>query len=618
MSGYTLQQLEAGLKAAADEGNVAAATEIANEIRRSMQQQNPSLGAPVPFAPGRGSMASSIKEEAKGRTPTEQVFGGVGTSMPLAWQGLTGLFGKDDKSSTQDWKALRDATPLTSVGGMSGDAGLFGALPGQAILRATNVVGKAPAWMTGRTAAVADTGITGIGTNYALTPGESQDRILPALTAGPLAAAAPAIFGIGSAINRSVSQGGRQTNVGEGLLTEAGDRADSLISALRGPDPAAPIGVLSSAAAKTQDPTVQVLESGARAKRGDLWKPFDRENARARWDALLSRAGTPEELEGLQGSLSGKTGALREQALADAQLSTIFSKSGDVTAPMLKPLQQKIQDWRFGLRPNRDVQSLANYIEGELKQGVTPEQLYEVRKTLTDGIKAGRNDELSNAIKSARVQRVQAVKLIDETLDTLSGGGWKEYLKTHSAGMKPIESKQALQDIATSLQRGMPPGVVPPAMGEAAAWKTVGNLRDKYGQKELGSKTVDTLLPEDRELVNLIADSLKRQADSMTSKATLGSPTAALLANSGRAEGVTRNVIDGGINKVLPFGSVLSSKVFDSMGRKAEEELSRLLQDPNALAEALVKAMRSREILELTSRGGAASGAVGSNVLVGK
>jgi hypothetical protein len=146
-------------------------------------------------------------------------------------------------------------------------------------------------------------------------------------------------------------------------------------------------------------------------------------------------------------------------------------------------------------------------------------------------------------------------------------------------------------------------------MGESPAWKTVGNLRDKFGQKELGSKTIDTLLPEDRLLLNNVTDSLKRQSDSMTSRATLGSPTAGLLANAGRAEGVTRNMLESGVNTILPFGgSVLSSKVFDKLGRQAEEELAKLLQNPDALAEALASAMRARKIQAGASRVGAGVG----------
>jgi hypothetical protein len=621
-----IKRMEAALQAAADAGDTAAAQQIASEMRRMLQQTNPSLGTPEPLKLGQAAMPSMVRGSVRAESRPEQAYAGAGAALALAGHGLNqltmpaapvvqnwkGLAGPDasvpntQQNDIENWRSLIKASPDTIGGNILGNAMLFGAMPTRMGMEMT--AGRAP-WIAGRTGTVVDTAATGMAQNYALTPGGAPERLREAALAGVLAPIAPALYAAGAGSRRALTRGGKQVAVGEGVLAESGPNAENIITSLRGVDPGAPIGVASSSAMKTGIPVLETLESGARAKRGDLWRDFDRGNAKARWDALVSRAGTPEELDGMKSGLNAKTSELREQALSDAQLSTIFSQSGDVTKPMLKPMTDKIADWRMRHRPNRDVQTLANYIEGEIKQGVTPEQLYEIRKTLTDGIKGGRTDELSNAVKSARVQRMEAIGMIDDALNTLSGGGWREYMTKHSSGMRPIESKQALQDVVSSLERGMPTGVIPPAMGESPAWKTVGNLRDRFGQKELGSKTVDTLLPEDRQLLNNIVDSLKRQSDTMQAKGVLGSHTGALLANMGRAEGVTRNIVDGGINRVLPFGSVLSSKVFDKLGRQAEEELARLLQDPNALADAIAAAIRARGVQKGASKVGAGIGA---------
>jgi hypothetical protein len=108
-------------------------------------------------------------------------------------------------------------------------------------------------------------------------------------------------------------------------------------------------------------------------------------------------------------------------------------------------------------------------------------------------------------------------------------------------------------------------------------------------------------------------DSLKRQADSMTSKATLGSPTAPLIANAGRADAVSRSVVQNGVARLLPGGDILASKVFDKLGRQGEEELARLLQDPEAMADAIAAAIRARRIQAGASRLGAGSGAAAGN-----
>lgn len=625
-----LKQFEKAIEAAGDAGDFEAVKELSAALRQHMQRSNTNLGMPEKVKLGQEGMRSSIRETARTFSRPAQAYAGAGSALALAaqgvdqisppaamtmrgWEGLSGPTSvpqPSNEADVQNWRSLASASPDAIGGNILGNAALFGALPTRMGMEMT--AGRVP-WLSGRVGTVADTAGTAAAVNYAATPGSSGDRSLEALFAGGVSPIAPALYATGAAARRATTRAGKQINVGEGLLTETGDNADKIISSLKAADPGATIGVRSSSSMKTQVPVLETLESGSRAKRGDLWRDFDKKNAKSRWDSLIAKAGTPEELEGMQSSLNKQTGELRERALSDAQLTTIFSQSGDVTQPMLKPLNEKISTWRFNLRPNKEVQKLANYVEGELKQGVTAEQLYEVRKSLTDGIKPGRNDELSNAIKSSRKQSVEMVKLIDETLDTLSGGGWKEYLSKHSAGMRPIESKQALQDVVSSLERGMPTGVIPPAMGESPAWKTLGNLRDRFGQKELGSKTVDTLLPEDRELLDAIVDSLKRQADGMQAKGVLGSHTAALLANTGRAEGVTRNIVEGGVGRVVPFGSILSSKVFDSLGKKAEEELALLLQDPNALAEALASAIRARQLQAGASKAGAAAGAAYSS-----
>jgi hypothetical protein len=607
-----IRQMEAALLKAEEAGDVDAAKAIATDMKRAMRLQDPSLGMPEKVKLGQEGMRTSIRETAKSFSRPEQVFAGAGSSLALAGHGLAGH--DSTNPDVQNWRALQTATPDTIGGNLTGTVGLFGAAAPTRLgaQGAGMVMNRVPAWLGGRAGMTADTALTGGLMNAATTPGTLPERAYEGLW-GFGGGAVPGVVGLGAAGRRMATAGGKQLAVGEGVLEEVGTKADDLIAGLKGNDPGSAIGVRSTSAMKTKEPVLQTLESGSRAKRGDLWKPVDQQNAKARWDALVGRAGTREELEAMESGLNAKTGALREQALSDAQLSTAFSQAGDVTKPVLKPINEKIAEWRFNLRPNKEVQKIASYLEGEVTQGVTPAQLYEVRKTLTDSIKPGRNDELSNAAKSARKQTVEAVQLIDDALDTLSGGGWREYLSTHSKGMRPIESKQALQDIVGSLERGMPTGVVPPAMGESAAWKTVGNLRDRFGVKELGKREVETLLPEDKQLVDAIVDSLKRQADAMTSKATLGSPTAPLIANAGRADAVSRTVLQNGVARLIPGGDILASKVFDKLGRQGEEELARLLQDPNALAEAIAGAIRSRNIQKYSSRAGAGAGAAGGN-----
>lgn len=614
MADPTLQDLEQALFAAEKAMDVPAAKAIVQDMQRLMQRDNPTLGMPDPFKAGQAGMPGAIKSVVLNSSPTEQAFAGAGSAPMIGGMALAQLAGADNKDSLQNWQAVRSASPYTQGGNLAGNIGMFAALPSRILPMAegaANLFGsRLPAALSGRAAMVGDTiGTSGL-TNYMLEPGEFGDRAKSALIGMGTSVAVPGTYAVGAGVRRKFGQTGQQIDVGERLIQELGDKeAGILQTALRAQDPNANIGVLTSSAQKTGNPALQVLESGSRAKRSDLWQGIDANNADARWEALLRQAGTREELEALKAAREARTGSLRQEALDIATDSLPFAKSGVLTDSMTQKFTNKINDYRTGkFRPNQDVQKLADYVEGQLKAGVTPEQLYEVRKMLTDGVKAGRNDELSNAIKASRAQRMELVGMIDESLNDLTAGGWKEYLSKYAGQSLPISSKQALQDIVGALRKGMPEGVTPPALGESPAWKTLGILRDRYGTKEFGSKVFDRMTPEDRGLLEQVIGSLKSQADVMKVKGILGSQTAGLLNNAGRADAMTQNILARGADKMVPFGGAFASKVFDSAGRRAEQELATLLQNPQMLAEALLMAQNAQRVAAASSKVGAASG----------
>lgn len=615
-----LKRMEAALLNAEKAGDVNAAKTIAAEMRIYMQRMEPTLGMPEPLRLGSSGMGASMKAAAKEFGTAGKLMAGIGSAPALAAEGVKGMFNMSDPDSVAAWRAVQRASPETLGGNIAGNALMFGAAPTQlgagAIRGGALAMGaKAPQMVASRPWMVGDTVLTSGALNAATEPGTLQDRTMAGLWAMGSAGAVPALYAAGAGGRRMLTPGGKRIAVGEGLRKELGDSgSEKLLANLHGPDPAESLlGVRSSAAVRTGESTLEALESGSRAQRGDLWRPFDQENARARWDSLVAKAGTPEELAQMKRVRDGTTGEMRETAMDQAHtiLHFGYGQFGEFTDETIGGLKKTIQGWRTGpFRPNKDVQKLADYIEGELAQGVRPEQLYEIRKTLTDGIKAGRNDELSSAIKAARMQRVQVVQMIDNSLDKITGGGWSDYLKTYSAASKPITSKQAMQDVVTSLQRGQAPGEVPAAM--TSAWKTVGNLRDQFGQKEIGSQMFDRLLPEDRRLLDTLVDNLKRQQDAMTTKATVGSPTAGLLANTSRASNITQGLLGSGASHMVPGGGLLAGAAFDNLGRKAEAELARLLQDPAALAEAIKAAERAEVLRRASSRFGAATGGAAS------
>jgi len=566
--------------------------------------------APAPAPQTLPTLRQSMQQEMEGRPAWEQVLGGIGTAPALAFEGIRGLFGQTNPTNVEEQRALRDANWSTRGGNILGNVGMAYMLPVRAGASAAGVIGgRAPAMMASRSGRVADTMLTAGALGAAVEPGGLAERALAGGTSFLTSGIAPAVTGMAQGARRMVTPTGRQIAVGEAVRREVGDSADDLAVALRGTDDAAQaVGVKPSAAMLTKNPVLEVLESGSRAKRADLWRGVDGANAQARWDALLARANTKEHLELLKQARDASTKAMRDKAMTMAEASVFFEKAADIPPAELKSVLATIDDLTRGAkRPNKDVQTLVSYVRGELDKGTSPRQLYEMRKYLTDGIKAGRSDELSQAAKAARPERIELVRQFDEILNKLSGGEYGDYMKSYAAQSKSITSTQAMQDIAGSLERGQPVGQVPAAM--TAASNTVGRLRDTYGSKQIGSQVFDRFLPEDRSFMNALTQNLSDQARVMSSRATLGSPTAGLLSNIGRAEATTRFLKNGAQMLPIPGGGILASKALDQAGNAAEQELARLLQNPEALALALDRAKVAEQIMRRASGVGAASAA---------
>ena len=589
--------------------------------------------APTPRVQmGEAGLRQSVQDEASSRPPWERVAGGVGTAARLAAEGLSKVgVPQGDSFIDRANAVLTQANPVSRA--VAGISEMLGGGPNvkpeQEALRDTDIYTKAgnaagnaamaalipmkSGAAISRPGMAADTALTTGLVNSAITPGSASERARAGAVSGAMSAAMPLLtgmLGISGPMHRALTDSGKRTAVGEALRTELGGKADDIAAALRAQSPeAAVLGTQPSASMLTGSPALEVLEVGSRVKRGDLWRDFDKVNAAQRWEKLQAAASTPEATAALRTMRDDLTKEMRESALNSASYA-IRSQAGDITAST-KPLIEKLADLSTGrMRPNRDVQKLVEYVNSELNKGVTPGQLYEIRKMLTDGIAAGPTSELAQAARAARPQRVEIIQLIDASLNDLSRGNWGKYLKAYADASPPINSQTALQKMVEALKRGQPEGSVPVAMGEGPAWKTVGNLRDRFGQKQFGSKTVDQLLPEDRRVVEAIATELKKQADSMSAKGTLGSPTAQFLANAQRIDPIARNMVIGGVERMspIPGGGILASKMFDRYGRRAEEQIAQMLQNPQMLADALNNARVAQALMRGSQRAGSASG----------
>ena len=546
---------------------------------------------------------------------------GVETLLPSQVMGpstmLTGRYSaptlpQREKFTPQDIeqvKMIREATPMTSLGGMFGDIGSYAALPTRGINMATG--GRQ---MVSRGGQMADVAATSAGIQ-ALTSPENRG---PAAAWGALAGIVPGVTAVGQ--RASQGAGGRAPQVqGEALLRQFGDESDNLIRALKGEYASVP-GVSGSAAVVTKNPNLQVLETGSRTGQGQMWMPFDKANKEARFNALMKAAGTEAERNALIEERRRVTGPMREGAFAEATTTPDTLSM----APSIDRMRQTVNELKTGeQRPNPAVQKVVSYVERELfnPQGTTPQQLYTVRKVLTGQLKTGVNEEIGAAAAVSRKETMQLVNQIDETLNSLSGGKWSDYLQKYSDMSKEVSSKTALQNAIDDMTLNLEKGGVPPALSGNTGPQTLSRSINKFALENFGAKTIDKLTPEARSLVDALKDDLARTAAGMNARATGGPGTAQYLAAQGRAKGLASQLVKVGAGAVTggPAGAVAANVAGDlvstALARSGEEGaqiLARLLQDPRYLAAMLEKARTSQKQLNVAGQLGAGGAAGGS------
>ena len=289
---------------------------------------------------------------------------------------------------------------------------------------------------------------------------------------------------------------------------------------------------------------------------------------------------------------------------------------------VLDPLMQSLDDLAKGeQRENPALQKIVRYVSSAINNpaGITPEQMYTVRKILTGQIKTGANDELGAAAAVTRRDTVGIVKAIDDSFDKLSGGMWTDYLKTYGAASKDLNSKQALQSVIDRISKGHAEGRTPASLSGQTGELAFGRAIDDLTNKELGAKTVDLLTPLTRQSVEQIKQDLMRTAQGMNARATGGSPTATYQAARGQANDLARQLagytgaaaggaVGGNLGAAIG-GSAGMGMVNQAAGKNAEI-LARLLQNPQYMADMLQKAKQSQLLFEMSKRSG--SGAAGA------
>jgi hypothetical protein len=287
-------------------------------------------------------------------------------------------------------------------------------------------------------------------------------------------------------------------------------------------------------------------------------------------------------------------------------------------------MRQTVNELRTGeQRPNPAVQKVTSYVERELfnPQGTTPQQLYTVRKVLTGQLKTGANEEIGAAAAVSRKETMQLVNQIDDTLNSLSGGKWSNYLQKYGDMSKELSSKTALQNAIDDMTINLAQGRVPPALSGKTGEQTLSRVVNKYALENFGAKTIDQLTPDNRRLIEALKDDLARTAGAMNARATGGPGTAQYNAANKYQQGLAGQLVKAGAGAVVggPVGGIvanvagdLASTALARSGDEGAQILARLLQDPRYMAAMLEKARLSQRQLNVAGQLGAAGAAYGS------
>lgn len=586
--------------------------EVIRELTDTMKMVFSQAGV----TPREPTMAERVSQEVKAEPFAKQVAIGAGTVLPRAAMGIKGLFTDIPRKDVEELNMVRQATPGTQLGSMGGEAGMGFALPMRSVSMIPGVSRMIPS-LGGRIGQTAEMAGTSAATSAALTP---EDRTTAAI-AGAAGGALPAAVGVVQrALPRGMGGVGAREVVGEQIARDAKDTAQ-LIKDLRGGYSPVP-NVRGTSAVVTQNPIMQTLETGSRVQSPEMWRPLDIENARARYAALLERAGTPKEMETLLALRDEVTGSARQQAFGQAERTAREGGSLGL-APNLDAINKELLILEKGeQRGNPAVQKLVQYVKSQVAnpEGITPQQLYTVRQVLTGQLKTGLTEDIGASAAVSRRQTMGVVKGIDENLDGLSDGAWSQYLAKYGAESKDINSRNALQEVIDKISRGMAEGNVPASLKGYGGELPFGRAVETASQKQFGSKTIDQLTPQDRQLVEALKQDLFRSSQAMNMRATGGPGTATEMAASTRAGDLSRvlaNQAATGVGAMiggLPgaavsqlTGSVVGKALMQS-GQKGQEILARLLQDPQAMAAVLEKARRSQAQLQAAKRAGVVAG----------
>lgn len=133
---------------------------------------------------------------------------------------------------------------------------------------------------------------------------------------------------------------------------------------------------------------------------------------------------------------------LREAAFARSTVTPEILQSS-INSTVGKTIQDILASAPGARKPVKDAMAFATE---RLKDGTTPQRLYEVRKDLRDAAQGLLNKE-GSAYNLAKAELEKVIRSVDDVLES-SAEGYKDYLKKYAASSRGIERLEALQDFS--------------------------------------------------------------------------------------------------------------------------------------------------------------------------
>lgn len=391
-------------------------------------------------------------------------------------------------------------------------------------------------------------------------------------------ATAGALKGIGALkeVFSTHTQGGREKLAQRVVGEVAGDKADEIVRALENYRPGLPGEVMTGAGA-SRSSRLAALERTVRNLPGEgsrFVEEIDVPNNAARWAAVNSIAGTPEDY------------AASKAAREAAALPLLAEAKANARTPITKPIFDLLESQAKQVKNNPTKAAAIKQAMNGLSGAKSVEDLIEYRHWLDLSISGKLAGEEKNAMHAA--SQLMGVKAaVDEALGKATGGKFQEYLAAWSAKSKPLNRMDVGRQIADRFATSQADSALLPSM-TTVAYKRVARDAVDDGWR-------NALTPDDLKMLEAVGSNLDALSHVQSAGRAAGSNTAQnLLADKALGEGLLGRLgyLEGtGVGHMLQLAS---SNAMSKAKQKTMEEVGRILRDPELTAKAIRTAKPSQ------------------------